>query len=444
MKFAWISLDGLGYSIAYKLLKEGNEVKVAQIQNKWELGNNDKPEEFKKKKKRLSVYDGVLEKMTMPQMLTFLRGVKNKDEWFVVFDFNNLWKYAEQVKQMGFKNGFFPTKEDFELESDREKAKEIVEKNYKLAIGECQEFKKAKDGIDFLQKSPDTYVLKGNDLDGTTLCPTDKVDELARMKIIDMLEEDPKNYESKGFILETKLKDPIEITPEAQFYNGKLVMMTIDIESKAMNAGDEGKMTGCAQNLICKIEESNPIAKLAFPEFVQKLASKHPGLFVWDASILFKDKPYFGEFCANRWGWEAIQTEIAMCGSATDYFEGLVKGKNPLKFKYGFGLRGFNDDPKDGEFGDRTMRWMAETDKDTFVYDLKQDKNKIKNTGFWEMDLVTFTGAGNTPEEAVDKCYKARENFSFTNMTTRPKFDWNADYPTSIGNRLKYFNETYS
>lgn len=440
LKYIFISYDGLGFSISKKLEEEGNVVKVAQIQNAFELGNQDKPEDSKTKKKRLSVYDGILDKMTMQQMLVFMRGIKNKDEWFVIFDFNNLWKYSEQVMKMGFKNGFFPTKEDFELEKDRKAGKELVEKYYDLDLGEVQEFKKAKDAIEFVNQSQDTFVLKGYDLCANTVCPVDKVDELARLKLVKTLEKDPKDYESKGFILEKKIKDPVEITPEAQFYNGKLIMMTVDIESKPMNAGDEGKQTGCAQDLVIEIKEDSKLAKLAFPPIVQEMASKHNGLFVWDASILFKDKPYFGEFCANRWGWDSIQTELAMCESVSSYFESLVAGKNPLKYKYGVAVRGFNDDVHDGEYTcERQLAWMEETDKDTWVYDMKQQDKELVNTGYWEVDLVVFTGQGNTIEEALNKAHKAKENFSFSNMTCRPKFDFTADYPTSIGNRFKFY-----
>lgn len=442
MKYIFISYDGLGYSIAYKLLQEGCEVKVAQIQNAWELGNQDKPEDVNTKKKRLSVYDGILEKMTMQQMLTFMRGIKNKDEWFVIFDFNNLWKYSEQVLKMGFKNGFFPTKEDFELEKDRNKGKEMVEKYYDLKIGEVHEFKKAKDAIDFIKESQDTFVLKGYDLCANTVCPVDKVDELARLKLINVLEKEPKDYDKKGFILEKKIKDPIEITPEAQFYNGKLVMMTLDIESKPMNAGDEGKQTGCAQNLVIKMDENSKLAKLAFPPIVQEMASKHTGLFVWDASILFKDKPYFGEFCANRWGWDSIQTEIAMCESVSGYFESIVRGENPLKYKYGVAVRGFNDDIHDGEYCcERQMMWLEETDKDTWIYDMKTKDKEVVNTGYCGQDLVVFTGQGNTVDEALNKAHKVKEGFSFSNMTCRPKFDFKADYPTSIQNRLNFYEK---
>ena len=259
-----------------------------------------------------------------------------------------------------------------------------------------------------------------------------------------MLEKNPKEYESQGFILEKKIKDPVEMTPEAQFYNGKLIFMTVDIESKPKNAGDEGEQTGCAQNLVIKIDESSPLAKLAFPPIVYKMAKKHTGLFVWDASILFKDKPYFGEFCANRWGYDSIFTEIAMCESVTSYFEGLVSGKNPLKYKYGVAVRGFNDDTKDGHYlEEEVMEWMEETDKDTWVFDLKQKEKEIINTGYWEIDLVVFTGAGNTMEEALNKTHKTKDNFSFPNITGRPKNDFTADYPTSIGNRFNYYKKHY-
>ena len=438
LKIIWLSFDGLGFSVAYKLLQEGNEVRIGMVQDIKSL-ENGKTEDAEDKKLRLQSYKGILHVEDADKLLEEMATFENKDEWFVVCDFNNLWKYSEKCLKMGFTNGFFPTKADFDLESDRKAGKEIVEKHYpELTIGEVEEFKKAKDGIDYINQSNDTHVLKGYDESADTVCPVDKVDYLAKLKLIKTLEKDPKYYESKGYILEKKIKDPCEITPEAQFYNGKLVMMTVDIESKPIAAGDEGKQTGCAQNLVMQLDQSSKLAKMAFPPYVFEQAKKHTGLFVWDASILFKDKPYFGEFCANRWGWDSIQTEIAMCPSVTDYFKGLLAQKNPLKYKYGVAVRGFNDNKEKGE---QEMNWMQETDKDTFIYDIKLDKEDKVTTGYWGIDLVVFTGAGNTIDEALNKAHKAKDNFSFPNMIGRPKFDFSADYPTGIMKRYKYMQD---
>lgn len=449
MKFIFFSYDGLGFSIAYKLLQEGNDVIVAQVNDNSELENGDKSEDPETKKRRLSCYDGILTKYPASEVVKKMKNIKNKDEVFIIFDFNSLWKYSEEVLKLGFKNGFFPTKKDYEMEKDRNLAKDIVKKYYpELEVAEVHEFKKVADGIQFLEESEDFWVLKGFAETADTVCPSTKVLELAKQQLIDTLNKDPKDYEKSGFILERRIIDPFEITPEAQFYNGELISVTVDIESKPMNAGDEGKQTGCAQNLIIQVDKESKIAKMAFPKYVYDLAKQHTGLFVWDASILFKDKPYFGEFCANRWGWDSFFTELNMCESVTGYFQGLINGINPMIYRYGTAVRGFNldTDLKNKSYAsERKISWIEEVDRNIWVYDMKMDKEDSPvNTGYWEIDLCVFTGAGFSIEDALEQAHKAREGFSFSNLSIRPKFDFmSKDYPTSIINRFEFAKEYF-
>ena len=442
LKYIWISYDGIGYSIAYKLLQEGNEVLIGQIQDNKELGNNDKPEEPEAKRRRLSIYNGILKKLPMTELVAQARKIKNKDEYFVAFDFNNLWRYAELFKKMGFRNGFFPTQADFKMESDREAAKALVKKHYPdLTIGEVHEFKKTQDGIQFLaeQENDTMYVLKGNADSAQTVCPDTKIPILAKEEIVTQLEKDSANYEKGGFILEERIIDPIEFTPEAQWYNGKLIMITVDIENKPMGSGNIGKQCGCAEDVVFEIDPNSEAAKAAFPPYIYEEAKKHIGLFVFDAGLLYKDgKMYFTEFCAQRWGWDSFFTELAMCESVSAYFEALVSGKNPLKYKFGVSNRGFNIDTGSDEriVKDRRMSWLEEVDKQTWLYEMKLKDGAAINCGnFWDF-LVVWTGSGNTIENAVDKLYKACEGFSFSNLVYRPKFDFlSIDYKTSILNR---------
>ena len=442
LKYIWFTWDGCGLTIARKLLEEGNTVIVGQVQDKKELGlPNDRPEEPEDKKHRLSLFDGMLKKHDAKELIKKMNNIENKNDYFVVFDFNNLWKYGEIVAKMGFDNIFYPTKEQWELEEDRNKGKEFVKEHYpNLKVAQVQEFKTIDEGIEFLEDTEDVWVLKSYSPDGSTVVPMSEEPEAAAEEIVGALKLEQKDYEKLGFILEQKIPDPIEVTPEAQFFNGKLLMTTVDIENKPIGAGSSGPMTGCSSNLIIKTEYKDKINKIVFPPIIHEMAKKHKGLFVWDGSVLIEKKTqdlYFGEFCANRWGWDSFFTNLSMCNSVSDFFESMVKGKNPLKNKYGAAVRMFNL-KKDME-----VPIITDNDKEVYYYDAKMKDGKVVSAGTgW--DLLVCTGADNDLEVAVDKAYDVLHSTNFTNGYYRPKFDFiSTDYNNSIINRLDVMDEIF-
>lgn len=438
-KYIFFTYDGCSLSIARKLEEEGNTVIVAQIQDAKEL-HGDKKEDAEKKKKRLSIFDGLIVKHDAKDVIKKMKNMPNKDEWFVVFDMNSLWYYSEIVNKLGFKNGFFPTHEDTLLEDDRNSAKEFVKKYYKeLKVADVHEFKTIDEGIDFLNETEeDMFVLKSNDESGATVCPASDDPVLAREEIIGALQLEKANYEKAGFILELRIIDPVEITPEIVFYNGEVVMTTIDIENKPIGSGSVGPMTGCAGNLIIKTDLKEKINTMAFPQIVYDMAKKHDGLFVWDASMLIESKSkkiYFGEFCSNRWGWDSILTELAMCDSVSSFFENIVEGKNPLTKDFGIAVRMFNLK----EHGDIPVVFKDSED-DIYMYDVKLNKDKIVSVGC-EWSLLISTGGDNDINKAVEKCYNTLKGVSFSNGYYRPKFDFvSSDYQNSVMNRYEFTN----
>lgn len=441
MKFIIFTYYGYGLQIAYKLLQEGNDVLVAQVQNNYELGNGDKPEEPEQKKMRLSLYDGIMTKYPATEVIKKMQNIKNKEDIFVIFDLNSLWKYSEMCLKMGFTNGIFPTRADWKLEEEREKGKKIVKKYYPdLEVAEVQEFQKTEDAIKFIEESDDFWVLKGNNDDAETIVPNTKNLEFSKDELIDALKKEKSLYEKDGFILEKKILNPMELTPEAMFYDGKLVSATLDIESKPRAAGDEGHQCGCALDLVCQISQEDEIFKKAFPKFVFDEAKRRKGLFVWDAGILAKDdKFYFTEFCSCRFGWDAIETEIAMSESATDFFLKLSSGENPYKYQYGVSVRGFQPNNDKHELKEERMSWLQSVDKDVWLYDIKlsKEENSVNATTDW--DKVVFTGQGETINQAVDRAYEVREGFSFPGLEVRPKYDFlSKEYPCSIINRYNF------
>ena len=58
LKIIWLSFDGLGFSVAYKLLQEGNEVRIGMVQDIKSL-ENGKTEDAEDKKLRLQSYKGI-------------------------------------------------------------------------------------------------------------------------------------------------------------------------------------------------------------------------------------------------------------------------------------------------------------------------------------------------------------------------------------------------
>lgn len=443
LNMVWFTFDGIGLPIAKKLIAEGNNVIIAQIQSKKDL-NEDDNEEPEVKRRRLSLYDGILDKQDAAKVLRQMKNVKDKDKWIVFFDFNSMGFMAEKVLAMGYKRGLFPLLKDCELEKDRDAAKDIVKKHYPdLTVAEVNEFSKAADGIKFLEETEQLWVLKGNGDSAKTLVPQNDDPELAKRILIDALEAHTKNYEEDGgFILEEKIVDGYEATPQIVFLDGKVVFTDVDIENKNVGAGNLSVQTGAMQTLVVKSKLKDKINDIAFPDWVYKRAKEHTGLFITDAGLICKDgKYYFTEFCFQRFGYDSFFAEIDMAGTATDFFSKLFKGENPLVQDFGVAIRGMN--MHKGDKDRRVLEGVSMTTGDadhTYMFECKAEDDKYVSTGGgW--DLVVFAGSGVSINAAAEIAYKAADDFAFEDLYYRPKFDFlSFDYISSIPNRFSHLN----
>ena len=172
LRYIFFTYDGSALAVAKKLVDEGNTVIVAQIQNASEL-HNGLTEDRTNRNKRLSLYDGLLEKRNARDVLRSMAKMRNKDDYFVIFDLNSLWFYAQAALKLGFTKGFFPTREDTEYEDIRAKGKELAKQFWPdLTVAEVHSFKTADEGIAFLEKHPeDLFVLKANAEGDLTVVP---------------------------------------------------------------------------------------------------------------------------------------------------------------------------------------------------------------------------------------------------------------------------------
>jgi hypothetical protein len=244
-------------------------------------------------------------------------------------------------------------------------------------------------------------------------------------------------------MLEQKIVNGVELTPQAVFYDGKLVFTDLDIETKTIGGAEKGPNVGCGTNLIIRTDPEDRINKIAFPPYIHELAAKRKGMFIIDAGIIFDkrtNKPYFTEFCFQRFGWDAFPTELKMCKSVSDYFESIVKGKNPLKKRFGAGVRLFNmcTDKERHPEGDLTIGFHEEAGKSLFLYDSKEENGKIVSVGF-QKDLGVAVGVGDSVKEAINACYEAAQSVAFNDLYYRSKDDFlSKSYPQAVLNRLEY------
>jgi hypothetical protein len=449
MKYIFITYSGLALPIAYKLQQEGNEVIVGQIENIKDYVIEEEAkkatEDEKSREKRLRLFKNMVKLQPANDVIESLKTVKNPLDYFIFFDENNLYRWADKVRDLGF-HGNFPTREDYLFEIDRDFAKEFVKKYYtRLNTPEVKEFAKAQDGINFLKETNEVWVLKGKHDNAKTYVPTMVNTQLANAQIVEMLNNFPGEYERMGYILELFIPSVIEMTPEKMYYDGVPIVTTLNFENKYFGSGNISIQTGCAEDLVFPTEMDDKINKICFPPIIDEMAKKHRGLFIWDASVLINrrdGKMYFGEFCSNRPGYNSFFTELALLDSVTHFFEKIVRKESPFTLgTVATSVRIFNlNHDKDQQVSANiTVDYQAEIEKDLWLWDVRKNQRGKFVTVAFDWNLAVITGAGKSIDEAVTKMYRNVSSFAFVGAYYRSQDDYlSLDYSSSIINRLNY------
>jgi hypothetical protein len=455
MKYIIFTYAGEGLPIAKHLQDEGQEVIVGVVENKSGVltraeKKTEEEEGALEKKRRLSLYKNLLNKMPAEELLRKMKRMKRPEDYFVFFDFNYLFRYAHLALEMGFIHGNFPTEKDRLFEVDRDEAKDFVRKYYShINITEKYEFRSIRRAKKFLKENNGTriWVLKGKIVEAPTVIPNTDDPELAKWQIIEALEAFKDYYEYAGFIIEERINSVVEITPEKIYYDGVPLAMTINFENKPIGSGNLSVQTGCSQDLVFPVTMEGKIHDIAFPPIVDKLAKRHKGLFFWDASLLMNRQTgeiYFGEFCPNRPGYNSFFTELSQLPSVHHFFESVVAKRNPFTLgTVGASVTLFNlsQDPAERRvLAGASIDYSEALQKDIWAYDIyKRTKNdRVRIVGY-DWQLSPITGSGESIDEAVRNLYRNVERFFLANVYYRPKSDFlSMDYPTSILNRLRY------
>lgn len=453
--YIFITREGDPLPIADRLKDEGKQVVVGMIRE------DDASVPKAKNECRLSLYENILAIQDAKKVLAWMKTIKDKDSWFVMFDYGDLWPQAEQALAMGFTKGIFPTEAGYELEEDRQKGKAFAKQHYPdLKVADAVEFKKVDEGIQFLEENRDKiFVLKSEGSNAETVVPQTQDFDLARRQIIGALKTEAADYEKGGYTLEEKIANPIEISPVMLFWNGEPLFSLIELENKPLGSANIGRLSGGCQNLSIQTRVDAPINEIAFPPIVYEMAKKQPGISIFDAGLLFDGKQFlFTEFCSQRWGWDGIFSEIAMSAdsdhknAASRHFDLIAAGKNPLNFKFGAAIRLFQTEPDpkrpDVYQDNYGMDWLTPLSDQLFFYCMRKEKGKddqedrFVSVGY-RKDLGVATGAANILSDAVNMAYRAAAGFAMTGVYYRPKLDFlSKAYFTSIMNRYEWLTNS--
>jgi hypothetical protein len=444
---------GEGLPVALQLKEEGVEVYASIIEDisdtvtRWEKPKKEEPEE---KKKRLSLYDGIVEKVPISKWAEFVRKNASAEDSFLFFDFNSTWKWAERLAPLGIP-GIYPTEEDRRMETDRDLAKEFIKKNYPdVEIAEEHEFSKVDEALKFIEGASDTFVAKGNNEDAPTFVPDTDDPGLANEELGKKLEEEREKYEKGGFLLEKRISRCKELTPQAWFVDGVLVGCSLDIELKRIGASDVGFMTGCSADLVFETDIEADINAVAFPKAVRDMAKRRKGIFVWDISLLYDPETgiaYGSEFCPNRPGYNAFFTELAHFGERRKFFENLMGGRNPYDGKddnYAASVRLFNFRPTDGKMTvpeGKPVEAEGDSARHFWPMDVKEGEKGMESVG-WDYQLGVVTGSGDSPKSAAKDAYENLSEIGFDDKIYRPVDDYlNEKYPGSVIARWRWGKE---
>ncbi len=448
MKYIVLGFEGFIFSVAHHLQKEGCEVFSAQVIDGAKTSvASDFIEDEEEKKLRLSTYDNVIEKFSIDVLIKKLKKISDPKNYFVICESNNLFHYASYLQSLGFE-GNFPTRENRLFEVDRNLSKKFVKKYYPLLkVAENKSFHSVKSATTFLQKSKKVWVLKSQTDNLATLVPKTDSPSQANTQLVEQLLVYKDVYESSGFLLEEKISSVIEITPEKIYYDGVPLGMTVMFENKGIGSGNISYQVGCAGDLVFPVNIESKIHDICFPPIVDKLAKRHKGLFIWDASLLIDSVSgdiYFGEFCPNRLGFNSFLTTLEQMPSIHSYFEHVVQKKNPFHLgTVGVSVTLFNllRDPQTNRIlKDTVIDFPEGNAKHIWPYEIY--KKAIEGNYYangYDISISPITATGKTMSHAVERLYTYVEKFQMNNVYYRPKFDFlSHDYPTSIPNRLAY------
>lgn len=396
-------------------------------------GTFDKQEE----ERRQLMGKGIITKHPADKVVEKLLKIKNKSDIVILFDFNHGTKYGEMLKKAGF-HGVMAQDWAFDLERKREKAGELVKKYYKdVAVPKQVKFGtgSADKMIQFMEKSPDiVWVVKPNAEGMTVFCPRSEEAPIAMQENINHIEANKDKINGIPMILQEKAIG-VEINIETGYYKGKPVYSAVDLENKYMDSGEMGHQSGCAMDLGFFVPLDCELRRMCNEPFDQ-LAKKmnFTGLMDMNAIISQRDgKPYFLEFCPNRFGYNFLYTEIEAYGKGVDqYLKDFTQGEmKPPYDRFAASIKLFSrdhyEDFYDSVFKEDFEYAKVNVEDDDFdgiwMWDLWKDGKEYR-LAHYDPEAGAVTAASDTPEGAFEKAkFKAERAIEWDGKYARGDVD---------------------
>lgn len=403
-KFLFVSWESLSGDIAWRIQKEGHEVKV-----------------YIKSKTDSDVYDGILMKV---------KNWKDFIDWadVIIFDDVGFGNEADALRKSGKKviGGSVYTDK---LEDDRNFGQTEMQKAGLLILPHW-DFHSFDSAIHFLQKNPGRYVFKPS---GAAQEFKDLLfigEEENGADILELLQSNKRIWRSKikTFQLQ-KYASGVE-TAVGAFFNGKefLTPININFEHKRLFPGDLGPLTGDMGALMFWAQP-NGLFKNTMGKLKEKLtASGYVGYF--DINCIVNARGIYPLEFTSRFGYPTIDVQaIGIEMPLGEFFYRLASGETfniPVKKGFQVGIcciidPYLSDDQETiSVYRDLSILFRRNHPDWDGIHlgDVKMIDGKLRIAGQSGYALV-ISGSGNTVDDARRQAYNRIKNIRLQNMFYR-------------------------
>lgn len=395
--------------------------------------------DYQREQRRKLTGKGIITRFPAKEVLKKLLAMPDwkRKEFTVIFDFNHGTKYGEKLKAAGFR-GIFAQDWAYDLERKREKASEMVAKLYR-GVGIPKQVKfganSADKMIQFIEQNEESvWVVKPNGQGMWVFCPASEDGPIAAEESINHIKANVADINAIPMILQEKIIG-VEINIETAYSSGSPLYAMVDLENKFTHPEELGHQSGCAFDLVFPVPLDCKLRVLCNQPF-DALAKKidFTGFMDMNAIISNKDgKPYFIEFCPNRFGYNAFFTELELSGKTPDEFLlGLVSGKLTLPDSvFGASVKLFNEDHHQDfmssvfnpEYKNVEVQLSNPDLTSVWFFDVYREKGKYRLAHYSE-EAIVVTAHSDTAHGAIEKAkMKAVRDISFDGKYARSDID---------------------
>jgi len=403
-KFLFVSWESLSGDIAWRIQKEGHDVKV-----------------YIKAKSDQDVYDGILNKV---------KKWKEYVNWadVIVFDDVGFGKEADILRKAG-KLVVGGSQYTDRLEDDREFGQKEMRK-CGLQVLPHWDFHSFESAIRFLQQNPGRYVFKPS---GAAQSFKDLLfigEEENGADILELLRSNKIIWRSKIKTFQIQKYAAGVETAVGAFFNGQefITPININFEQKRLFPGDIGPLTGDMGALMFWAEP-NGLFKNTMLKMKDKLAkSGYVGYF--DINCIINGRGIYPLEITSRFGYPTIDVQaVGIEMPLAEFFLRLASGEKfeiPVKKGFQIGIccvtdPYLSDDPETASvYHDLSILFRKPSPDWGGVHlgDVKMVDGKLRMAGTSGYALVV-SGCGNTVEDARRQAYNRIKNIRLQNMFYR-------------------------